>query len=409
MYIRRLTQTLHHHLRPNLRPTSRTRSKNLSIALAVGVSTLSAATLTIHADADPAARHAQWPWFNAQTKHHPAHTSGTSNNFIADAAEKVMDSVVNILMETEQDSWFSKKTVCSRGSGFFITADGKVLTNAHVVEDYSVGSKITVTTSDGLEYEAFIHAVDFLSDLAVLTVIPDNTDLDVLWKPVKLGSTKPMRAGDWVVSIGNPFGLQNTVTVGIVSSQRRKSVEIGRTDSRVEYFQTDCIIHSGSSGGPLVNIHGEVIGINTMRADSEGISFAIKVDHSLDMINQLLHLGKIVRPWIGVGMVSLNPYVWQQLRLQTPIEQLPQTDTGVLITSIAKDSPADKAGILEGDVIMQVNDAPIESASKFLKMIGLQIDTPVSLILRRNELQDGSTFKSVDIHVLIFPQEYPTA
>ncbi|KAI8833860.1 trypsin-like cysteine/serine peptidase domain-containing protein [Chytriomyces cf. hyalinus JEL632] len=146
-------------------------------------------------------------------------------------------------------------------------------------------------------------------------------------------------AGDWVVSIGNPFGLQNTATVGIVSSQCRKSVEIGRTDSRVEYFQTDCIIHSGSSGGPFVNIHGEVIGINAMRADSEGISFAIKVDHSLDMINQLLHLGKIVRApvdrrWNGVSestrLAATSP---ANTHRAAPTNRHGRVD-------IAKDSPA---------------------------------------------------------------------
>ncbi|KAI9336283.1 trypsin-like cysteine/serine peptidase domain-containing protein [Obelidium mucronatum] len=308
-----------------------------------------------------------WPTWS-QPKRHTCVCK--SRNFVADAAEKVLESVVNIMLET---------VVCSRGSGFIVDADGLVLTNAHVVQDCTEKSKIIVTLADGREYPAVIHAVDFLSDLAVLKITPRSTDVAPNLTPVTLGSKNEMRAGDWVVSIGNPFGLQNTITAGVVSSQRRKSSDIGALDSRVEYLQTDCIIHSGSSGGPLVNLDGEVIGINTIRADSEGISFAIKIDHSLDMIKQLMEFGKITRPYFGFGMVSLTPYVWQQLRVQTPQHLLPRTESGILITSVEVDSPAFRAGCLEGDVIVEVNGQTIQSASKLLKVIGLQVRDPVQM------------------------------
>ncbi|KAJ3076431.1 Serine protease htra2, mitochondrial [Podochytrium sp. JEL0797] len=341
----------------------------------------------------PRSAHCDWPLASEwrQRDH---------RNFVADAVEKVLDSVVNIMLETEVRHLFSSKIICSRGSGFFITSDGKILTNAHVVEDFTDSSKIFVTMTDGREFPARIHAVDFLSDLAILQLIdPTNT---IECKPVVLGSNTPLRAGEWVVSIGNPMGLQNTITAGVVSSQRRKSIEIGGLDSRVEYLQTDCVIHSGSSGGPLINLDGEVV-------DMEGISFAIKVDHAKEMIIQLVDLGRIVRPWLGFGMVSLSPYVWQQLRAGTRKESLPQTETGVLITSIDADSPAWKAGCMEGDVIVEVNGVPIHSASKLLKIIGLQVDDPVKLLIKRIVLRDSenpNTWEPVDVVVDIHPQEY---
>ncbi|KAJ3022475.1 UNVERIFIED_CONTAM: Serine protease htra2, mitochondrial [Siphonaria sp. JEL0065] len=297
---------------------------------------------------------------------------GKQRNFIADAAEKVLDSVVNIMLETEVSDMFSSKVVCSRGSGFIVSKEGLVLTNAHVVQDFTDKSKIIVTLTDGREYPGHIHAVDFLSDLAIIKIVPElDQDIPEL-KPVLLGSETEMRFEVFENFIDAKKKMKrvssnkelNTITVGVVSSQRRKSSEIGALDSRVEYLQTDCIIHSGSSGGPLINVDGEVIGINTIRADMEGISFAIKVNHSLEMIHQLMEFGKITRPYFGFGMVSLNPYVWQQLKVQTPSHLLPRTETGILITTIEPNSPAFYAGCMEGDVIVEVNGQGIHSASK---------------------------------------------
>ncbi|KAJ3353212.1 hypothetical protein HDU83_007040 [Entophlyctis luteolus] len=376
-----------------------------------------------------------WRWWQ-----HPSATSATrsscdcghSRNFIADAVDNVLDSVVNILMETggfpslpttqlnstqrnstrrnphlflselEQSGLFSSKLICSRGSGFFVSEDGKILTNAHVVQDYAENSKIIVTTSDGLEYDARIFAVDFMSDLAVIEVLPTAGTTLPSWKPCPA-----RRAGEWVVSIGNPFGLQHTITAGVVSSQRRKSAEIGGRDWRVEYIQTDCVVHTGSSGGPLINLDGEVIGINTIRADKEGISFAIKIRHSMEMIQQLMQVGKIIRPWFGFAVVSLSPSVWQRLRSKTPPHLLPKTDAGVLITSVDPGSPAANAGCVAGDVIVEANKTAVVSASQLLKVVGLDVHGPVHLKIHRKvatEVDGVIHYEPTDIDVLVHPQ-----
>ncbi|KAI8849099.1 trypsin-like cysteine/serine peptidase domain-containing protein [Chytridium lagenaria] len=294
-------------------------------------------------------------------------------SFIADAVEIVMDSVVNITIETESSTTFRKRSFVSSGSGFFIDEDGTILTNAHVVADSTEDSKLTITTSDGRAYSGTVHSLDVLSDLAVVKIMRDPREPHEAWKPVKFGGSQDMRPGDWVMAIGSPFGLQNTVTAGIVSSRRRKSAEIGGKDSRVEYIQTDCVIHSGSSGGPLINLDGEVVGINTTRAESEGISFAIRVDTSRDMIRQLVEKGRISRPWLGFRMVSLSPQVWQQLRSKGPDEFLPKVQTGVLITSVYPESPAGYAGCEEGI-----------TTSEIYQVIGLRFGRPIKLNLLRN-------------------------
>ncbi|KAJ3104880.1 hypothetical protein HDU97_008738 [Phlyctochytrium planicorne] len=332
-------------------------------------------------------------------------------SFIADAVEVVLDSVVNITTETESSSTFRKRSIVSSGSGFFINEDGTILTNAHVVADINEDSKLTVTTSDGRVYRGRVHSLDVLSDLAVVKIIRDPREPHEPWKPVRFGSSKEMRPGDWVMAIGSPFGLQNTVTAGIVSSRRRKSTEIGGKDSRVEYIQTDCVIHSGSSGGPLINLDGEVVGINTTRAESEGISFAIRIDTSLSMIRQLVERGRISRPWLGFRMVSLSPPVWQQLRSKGPDEFLPKVDTGVLITSVVKDSPAGVAGCEEGDVIVKVNEQSISTTSEIYQLIGLRVGEPIRLCLKRNVPVDMDWdgrprgCESVEVHVTVNVEE----
>ncbi|KAJ3217812.1 hypothetical protein HDU67_007229 [Dinochytrium kinnereticum] len=297
-------------------------------------------------------------------------------SFIADAVEIVMDSVVNITIETESSRTFRKRSLVSSGSGFFIDEDGTILTNAHVVADTNDDSKLTITTSDGRVYDGQVHSLDVLSDLAVVKILRDPREPHEAWKPVKFGSSKDMRPGDWVMAIGSPFGLQNTVTAGIVSSRRRKSAEIGGRDSRVEYIQTDCVIHSGSSGGPLINLDGEVVGFR---------------------------------------MVSLSPQVWQQLRSKGPDEFLPKVQTGVLITSVFPDSPAGEAGCEEGDVITKVNGNPISTTSEIYQVIGLRVGKPIKLNLKRNVPVDmdwdgrARGCEAVDVVVTVHVEELDPA
>ncbi|KAI9362062.1 trypsin-like cysteine/serine peptidase domain-containing protein [Zopfochytrium polystomum] len=336
---------------------------------------------------------------------------GKPASFLADAVESVIDSVVNITCETETSNLFSKKSVTSSGSGFFVDSDGTILTNAHVVADFTDDSKVLVTTSEGLVFRGYVYSFDVLSDLAVVKIVPDPRAPRRSWKAVKFGSSAALRPGDWVMAVGCPFGLQNTVTAGIVSSRRRKSTEIGGRDSRVDYIQSDCVIHSGSSGGPLINLDGEVIGINTTRAESEGIAFAIRTDNARHLISQLIQKRKVIRPWLGFRMVSLSPHVWQQLKSKGPDEFLPKVSSGVLITAIYPHSPARIAGCLEGDVITKVNGVPIKSTSEVLEIIGFNVGEPVKLEIRRNVPLDmdwdgrSRGYEPVDIVVEVRAEE----
>ena len=143
--------------------------------------------------------------------------------------------------------------------------------------------------------------MDTLSDLAIIKLKSTSETQRIRWKVAPICKNSNERLGDWVVAIGSPFGLTNTVTAGIISCKKRKNTEIGggADDSRVHYIQTDCVVHSGSSGGPLINLNGEVIGITTTRAESEGITFAIRMDNVIEIISQLIKKGKVVRPFLG--------------------------------------------------------------------------------------------------------------
>jgi S1-C subfamily serine protease len=174
----------------------------------------------------------------------------------------------------------------------------------------------------------YVYSLDVLSDLAIIKITSNETNFE----KVEFGSET--RVGDWVVAIGSPLGLHNTVTCGIISSNDRMFFDIGGKDQRVKYIQTDCVVHSGSSGGPLINIEGQVVGINATRTEGEGIryvfitSFAIRIDTVLDMINQLLRKGRVVRPYLGINLTSLTPEVVKQLTLPPPSTE------GVLITKV---------------------------------------------------------------------------
>ncbi|KAJ3273576.1 hypothetical protein HDV01_004343 [Terramyces sp. JEL0728] len=254
-----------------------------------------------------------------------------------------------------------------------------ILTNAHVVTDMDDG-KIIVRASDGYEFEAEVFSLDTRADLAIVKPVHPQKDK---FKPVQFGNVFKIRPGDWVVAIGCPFGLQNTVTAGVVSSRSRHSVEIGAQDDRVRFLQTDCVVHSGSSGGPLINLEGKVIGINTTRAESEGISFAIRIDTCLDMIQQLKKEGKVVRPYLGLQMTSLSPNVFHQLK-KSFANSVPHVTHGVLLTRINSGSPAEKAGLQEGDIITQVNSTKITSSQDILSIIGLGFGKPVHIHIKRN-------------------------
>ncbi|ETV69696.1 hypothetical protein, variant [Aphanomyces astaci] len=222
-----------------------------------------------------------------------------TRNSIADAVEKAAPGVVNITI-------YSHHQPTSSGSGFLIDPSGLVVTNAHVVAHVSRHSSITVTLENGQKYEATVHSFDTKADLALVQLNdPPATKLPT----VAIGTSSSVRAGEWVIALGSPLSLQNSVSAGIISATARRGSELGFAPShRTEFLQTDAAINVGNSGGPLVNLDGQVIGINTMKVAGgiSGISFAIPIDGGMQVINQLRQHRTVTRPYVGMQMVEFG-------------------------------------------------------------------------------------------------------
>jgi serine protease Do len=237
------------------------------------------------------------------------------------------------------------------GSGFILSSDGYVMTNAHVVRG---ADDITVTTSDRREFKAKLIGADIRTDVALIKV--DTTGLPA----VKIGDPNKVRVGEWVVAIGSPFGLENTVTAGIVSAKSRD------TGDFLPFIQTDVAVNPGNSGGPLINMRGEVIGINsqifTTSGGYNGISFAIPIDEAIHVQQQLRTSGRVIRGRIGVGIEAVSREVAMAIGLPRP--------QGAVVTSVDKDGPALKAGVEAGDVILRFDGKPIERASDLPRFVG---------------------------------------
>ena len=245
----------------------------------------------------------------------------------------------------------------SAGSGVIFDAkNGYILTNAHVVEN---ATEITVTLQDGRDLKAEVIGSDAPSDVAVLKVKADNLT------QIALGDSAKAEVGDFVVAIGNPFGLQHTVTSGIISGLSRSGIN---PDGYEDFIQTDASINPGNSGGALVNLRGELIGINTAilsrSGGNIGIGFAIPVNMARAVIEQLLKYGSVKRGQLGVSMYTVTPDIAHSLGLPSA--------TGALVSQVVEGSPADKAGIRTGDVITSVNGQPVKSNSELRNTIGLR-------------------------------------
>lgn len=238
----------------------------------------------------------------------------------------------------------------SLGSGFIISHDGYIFTNNHVVEQ---ADKILVKLSTGKEYEAKVIGRDSKTDLALIK-IKQGESLPV----VEIGDSENLRVGDWVLAIGNPFGLEQTVTAGIVSAKGRV-IGAGPYDN---FIQTDASINPGNSGGPLFNMEGKVIGINTaIVAQGQGIGFAIPVNMAKTILPDLKAKGKVTRAWLGVSVQDVTEDIAKSLKLRD--------NSGALITEIFKGDPADKAGLKSGDLITEVNGKKIKDTHELLLTI----------------------------------------
>lgn len=244
-----------------------------------------------------------------------------------------------------------------QGSGFIIDKNGVILTNAHVVDQ---ADKVTVTLKDGRTFEGKVQGVDEVTDLAVVKVDAKGKNLPV----APLGDSSTVQVGDWAIAVGNPLGLDNTVTLGIVSTLKRPSVEVGVPDKRLDFIQTDAAINPGNSGGPLLNSSGEVIGINTaIRAGATGIGFAIPINKAKQISAQLARGETVAHPYIGIQMVTLTPQLAKENNSDPNSPLTVPEISGVLVMGILPNTPAAQSGLRRGDVIVEIDGQTVNSAT----------------------------------------------
>jgi S1-C subfamily serine protease len=292
------------------------------------------------------------------------------SSFVTTAVDRVGAAVVRIDTERtitrRMDPFFGDESMTGlpqqqllrgQGSGFIIDRDGIILTNAHVVDR---ADKVTVILKDGRSLEGKVQGVDPVTDLAVVK-ISGAKNLPI----ARLGDSDLVKVGDWAIAVGNPFGLDNTVTLGIVSTLKRASAAVGMTDKRLDFIQTDAAINPGNSGGPLLDAQGRVIGINTaIRADAMGIGFAIPINKAKTISTQLARGEKISHPYLGVQMVTLTPAIAAENNSDpNALFQIPEIN-GVLVVKVLPNTAASIAGMRRGDAILEVNGETIRDANQ---------------------------------------------
>mgnify|MGYP001482197054 CR=1 FL=1 len=322
--------------------------------------------------------------FNTNAKDYPGS--------FADLAERLMPSVVNISTTqviTTRTNPFpfqfppgspfedmfkdfgepQQRRTSALGSGFIIDKEGTVVTNNHVIQG---AEDIFVTVNGEKEYEAEIIGADPLSDIAVLKIKSEEK-----FSPINFGDSDTARVGDWVIAIGNPFGLGGTVTSGIISA-RNRSIGLSRYE---DYIQTDASINSGNSGGPLFDMKGDVIGINTAilgQSGSIGIGFAIPSNSAKKVIEQLIKFGETKRGWLGVRIQNVTKEIADVENLDLP--------RGALVASVADGSPSDKAGIKSGDIILEFDGKKINEMKELPKIVAeTEVGSTVNVKVWRNK------------------------
>jgi serine protease Do len=327
------------------------------------------------------------PFWHEDGAAEPIVPNGVPASF-ADLAERVSPGVVNIATSRTvvqnaprslEEFFFgmpfganpqfegTPREVPSLGSGFVISEDGYIVTNNHVVADVDT---ITVIFDDKTQLDAEVVGRDPKTDIALIRVQPDKKLF-----ALPLGDSGAVRPGEWVVAIGNPFGLSHTVTAGIISAKHRV-IGGGNYD---DYIQTDAAINPGNSGGPLLNLTGEVIGINTaINPQANTIGFAVPIDMAKAILPQLRTAGHVTRGWLGVMIQKITPELAEELALEG--------DSGALVSKVVPDGPAAKAGIERYDVIVEFDDKPIEDLSELPRAVAeTPVDKTVSVVVVRDQ------------------------
>ena len=330
-----------------------------------------------------------------------------SHSFVANVASKVSPSVVRIDIEREfQTDEFESdlldpllkdllgdlgtfpKKERGQGSGVIIDSSGLVLTNAHVVERVD---RVIVTLQNGNQVDGTVVGTDQVTDLA-LVKIKEFPDLE----SAKLGDSEDIQVGDWAIALGTPYGLESTVTLGIVSSLHRDINSLGFSDKRLDLIQTDAAINPGNSGGPLINANGEVIGINTLvrSGPGAGLGFAIPINLASKVTNQLLTNGEVIHPYLGAQLVLLNERIAKEHN-QDPnaLIFLPER-SGALVQSVIPQSPAEEGGLRRGDLVINAGGNAINDPRSLLMQVeNAQIGKPFALEVVRNNKEINLSIK----------------
>jgi serine protease Do len=289
-------------------------------------------------------------------------------NFVVQVVQKVGPAVVRInstrtvqesgsespwsrFFESPQQDRSTERIDRGTGSGFVFDAQGLIMTNAHVVDK---ADQVTVLLKDGRQFKGKVLGEDPLTDIAVIKIEASNLPT------VKLGDSKALQPGEWAIAIGNPLGLDNTVTVGIISATGRSGSDIGISDRRVRFIQTDAAINPGNSGGPLLNAAGQVIGVNTaIIQGAQGLGFSIPIDSAQMIAQQLVKTGKVEHAYLGVQMADLTPELRDQLNQKYKLKI--DAQQGVLVLKVISNSPASAGGIKAGDLVQSINNKPIRT------------------------------------------------
>ena len=337
-----------------------------------------------------------------------------SHSFVADAVRDVAPAVVRIDTERvverqpfdpnlidpllrdllgEPSFGYGPERQRGQGSGVVIDREGLVLTNAHVVEQVE---QVNVTLASGEQRDGDVIGRDPVTDLALVRLKGN-----ALPPAARLGDSEALEVGDWAIALGTPYGLERTVTLGIVSSLHRNISSLGFSDKRLDLIQTDAAINPGNSGGPLVNAEGRVIGINTLvrSGPGAGLGFAIPINLARRVTDELKAAGEVVHPYLGVQLIALTARIAREHNEDpNALVALPER-AGALVQSVLPDSPAQKAGLRRGDLVIQAGEVPIDDPQDLLQQVDrAEINQPLALSIIRGEQ---------DLQVSVKPEPLP--